>query len=127
MHLDKDDLGHQNDIIHLPDGTSQIIYLNREVVTLRGWIPGEYIINTHMYAKRDDYGEENPNKPAPTQIKVEMLRINPYKILFEDNFTLQYRGEETTVRRITLNKGGEIIDTSKFKKSFVTLSSLAGP
>ena len=65
--------------------------------------------------------------PGLTQIKVEMLRINPYKILFEDNFTLQNRGEETTVRRITLNKGGEIIDTSKLKKSFVTLSSLGGP
>ena len=123
MHLDKDDLGHQNDIIHLPDGTSQIIYLNREVVTLRGWIPGEYIINTHMYAKRDDYGEENPNKPAPTQIKVEMLRINPYKILFEERFTLSHRGEEVTIRRVTLDKEGEIIATNKREKSFVTLSS----
>ena len=127
MHLDKDDLGHQNDVIHLPDGTSQIIYLNREVVTLRGWLPGEYIINTHMYAKRDDWGEENPNRPTPTQIKVEMLRINPYKILFEDNFTLQNRGEETTVRRITLNKEGQIIDTNKLNKSFVTLSLGGGP
>ena len=52
MHLDKDDLGQINDVIYLPDGTQQVIELNREVVTFRGWIKGEYVVNVHMYTKR---------------------------------------------------------------------------
>ena len=29
MHLDKDDLGQVNDVVYLPDGTRQIIELNK--------------------------------------------------------------------------------------------------
>ena len=124
MHLDKDDLGQINDTIRFPDGSTQVIHLNREVVTLRGWVAGEYTINAHMYNKRDRTHPSNANSYGhPTNVKVEMLRINPYKILFEERFTLTHRGEEVTIRRVTLDKEGEIIATNKREKSFVTLSS----
>ena len=124
MHLDKDDLGQLNDTIRFPDGSTQVIHLNREVVTLRGWVEGEYTINAHMYNKRDRTHPSNANSYGhPTNVKVEMLRINPYKILFEERFTLTHRGEEVTIRRVTLDKEGEIIATNKREKSFVTLSS----
>jgi hypothetical protein len=112
MHLDKDDLGIANDTIYLPNGTEQIIYLNREVITLRGWVEGEYIINTHMYSKRDS---------NPIKVKVEMLRLNPYKILFKENFILSKRGEEITVRRVTLDKDGYLVSTNKLQKSFINI------
>ena len=124
MHLDKDDLGQINDTIRFPDGSTQVIHLNREVVTLRGWVEGEYTINAHMYNKRDRSHPSDANSYGhPTNVKVEMLRINPYKILFEEKFTLTHRGEEVTIRRVTLNKEGEIIATNKREKSFVTLSA----
>ena len=124
MHLDKDDLGQINDTIRFPDGSTQVIHLNREVVTLRGWVAGEYTINAHMYNKRDRTHPSNANSYGhPTNVKVEMLRINPYKILFEEKFTLTHRGEEVTIRRVTLDKKGEIIATNKREKSFVTLSA----
>ena len=124
MHLDKDDLGQINDTIRFPDGSTQVIHLNREVVTLRGWVAGEYTINAHMYNKRDRSHPSDANSYGhPTNVKVEMLRINPYKILFEERFTLTHRGEEVTIRRVTLDKEGEIIATNKREKSFVTLSS----
>ena len=124
MHLDKDDLGQLNDTIRFPDGTTQVIHLNREVVTLRGWVEGEYTINVHMYNKRDRTHPSDANSYGhPTNVKVEMLRINPYKILFEERFTLTHRGEEVTIRRVTLDKDGEIIATNKREKSFVTLSA----
>ena len=85
MHLDKDDLGQVNDTIRFPDGTSQVIFLNREVISLRGWIQGEYTINAHMYNKKD---MDDLNHGKPTNIRVEMLRITPYKTLFEEKFTL---------------------------------------
>ena len=124
MHLDKDDLGQLNDTIRFPDGSTQVIHLNREVVTLRGWVEGEYTINAHMYNKRDRTHPSDANSYGhPTNVKVEMLRINPYKILFEERFILTYRGEEVTIRRVTLNKDGDIIATNKREKSFVTLSA----
>ena len=124
MHLDKDDLGQLNDTIRFPDGSTQVIHLNREVVTLRGWVEGEYTINAHMYNKRDRSHPSDANSYGhPTNVKVEMLRINPYKILFEERFTLTHRGEEVTIRRVTLDKEGDIIATNKREKSFVTLSS----
>ena len=124
MHLDKDDLGQINDTIRFPDGSTQVIHLNREVVTLRGWVEGEYTINAHMYNKRDRSHPSDANSYGhPTNVKVEMLRINPYKILFEEKFILTHRGEEVTIRRVTLDKEGDIIATNKREKSFVTLSA----
>ena len=124
MHLDKDDLGQINDTIRFPDGSTQVIHLHREVVTLRGWVEGEYTINAHMYNKRDRSHPSDANSYGhPTNVKVEMLRINPYKILFEEKFILTHRGEEVTIRRVTLDKEGDIIATNKREKSFVTLSA----
>ena len=110
MHLDKDDLGTINDTLVLPDGTRQGIHLNREVVTLRGWHEGEYVINVHMFNKRTT---------IPTNITVQMIKINPYKILFEEKVVMLKRGEEMTIRRITLNKLGDIIDTNKDPASII--------
>ena len=110
MHLDKDDLGQINDIIYLPDGTQQVIELNREVVTFRGWIKGEYVVNVHMYTKRSD---------GDASVKVTMLKINPYKLLWEDNILLAHQGQEFTVRRFTLNLQGDITKTSTVEKLFI--------
>ena len=110
MHLDKDDLGQINDIIYLPDGTQQVIELNREVVTFRGWIKGEYVVNVHMYTKRTD---------GNASVKVTMLRINPYKLLWEDNILLAHQGQEFTVRRFTLNLQGDITKTNTIEKLFI--------
>ena len=110
MHLDKDDLGTVNDTLVLPDGTRQVIFLNREVVSLRGWHEGEYVINVHMFNKKT---------AVPTNVTVQMIKINPYKILFEENIVLLKRGEEITIRRITLNKLGSIIDTNKDPASII--------
>jgi hypothetical protein len=110
MHLDKDDLGRINDTLVLPDGTRQVILLNREVVSLRGWHEGEYVINVHMFNKRTT---------IPTNITVQMIKINPYKILFEEKIVLLKRGEEMTIRRITLGRLGDIIDTNKDPASII--------
>jgi len=110
MHLDKDDLGRINDTLVLPDGTRQVILLNREVVSLRGWHEGEYVINVHMFNKRN---------AIPTNITVQMIKINPYRILFEEKVVMLKRGEEMTIRRITLNKLGDIIDTNKDPASII--------
>jgi len=64
MHLDRDDVGWRNDRIQLPDGTFAEVKLNREVVSLRGIIPGEYVVNVHMYSMRS-------TDPTPVTIRLE--------------------------------------------------------
>ncbi len=46
MHLDKDDLGSRNDTV-MVNGRATTISINREVVTIRGYQRGEYIVNAH--------------------------------------------------------------------------------
>ena len=110
LHLDKDDLGQINDIIYLPDGTRQIVELNREVATFRGWTKGEYVVNVHMYTKRSN---------GDAWIKVTMLRVNPYRLLWEENRLISHHGEEITIRRFTLNQQGDITKTNTTEKLLI--------
>ena len=48
MHLDRDDLGKRNDEVVTAAGTI-LFPENREIVTLRGIVPGEYVVNVHCY------------------------------------------------------------------------------
>ena len=57
MHLDKDDLGKANDTIVNADGSRSTVMINREVVTIRGISPGEFIINAHYYSTREYSGQ----------------------------------------------------------------------
>ena len=52
MHLDKDDLGASNDTVTNADGSTTTVRINREVITIRGIIEAEYIINPQYYSMR---------------------------------------------------------------------------
>ena len=109
MHLDKDDLGTQNDTEWI-NGQKIIIPINREVVTLRGIIPGEYIINTHVY---------NKESRSITKGEIEIIKLNPYKILYTKKVQFFSKGEELTIARIKINGKGEVIDLNFLPKKFV--------
>jgi hypothetical protein len=51
MHLDRDDRGVANDTI-IVNGQTVVNPLNQEVVTIRGYAPGEYTVNLHGRALR---------------------------------------------------------------------------
>jgi len=76
MHLDRDDLGSSNDQIQLPDGKWVKIKTNKEIVTLRGIIKGEYTINVHLFNKRD---KDNVTG-IPVQVTIE--KLNDYKMVY---------------------------------------------
>jgi hypothetical protein len=99
MHLDKDDLGMRNDTIINADGTTSTVKINREVVTIRGIIAGEYIINAHYYSTRvysgsqlepDERTVDYRNKPQrDLTVKIELHKVTPYSVLWagEKKFT----------------------------------------
>ena len=110
LHLDKDDLGHRNDTIMI-DGKEKIIYLNREVVTIRGIVPGEYITNVHAYRKLEK---------APVNGYVRLLKLNPYVEYATEYFVLKNEGDEITVFRFNVNKDGYVTDMNQDRHKFIT-------
>ena len=119
MHLDKDDLGAMNDTVVNADGSTTTIAINREVVTIRGIIKGEYTINGHYYSVRS-YDKINQKKPVIT-VRVELHKVNPYSIMWVGEKTFTHRGQEETFLRFRLDKDGNILPPFTFeKKEFVT-------
>jgi hypothetical protein len=132
MYLDKDDLGFANDIVKSVDGTIKKVNINREVVTIRGIIPGEYIINAHYYSAREwvnnklktNTDEHNTRKIKRKEkaltVKIELHKVSPYKILWVGEKTFVNRGQEETFVRFTVDQAGNIVgDYSYEEKRFV--------
>ncbi len=111
MHLDRDDLGHSNDTITMPDGTKILIKENIEIITLRGIIPGEYILNIHMFSK--NIVDET------TLVKIKIEKLNPYRIVLMKEIELKFGGQEETVCRFVLDENGSVTDITDLKKEFV--------
>jgi len=119
MHLDKDDLGAMNDTVVNADGSISTVKINREVVTIRGIIKGEYTINGHYYSLRS-YNKIKPKKPVLT-VRVELHKVNPYSIMWVGEKEFNHRGQEETFLRFRLDKDGNILPPFTFeKKKFVT-------
>ncbi len=109
LHLDRDDLGTKNDTIILPDGTTYEVKENREIVTIRGIIPGEYTVNVHMYFRKDLDKE--------TTVTIKLEKINPsVKLITIKDVKLGQNGDEKTAFRFCLDKEGCVISINDLKK-----------
>ena len=152
MHLDKDDLGYANDVIMNKNGVVSKVNINREVVTIRGIIPGEYIINAHYYSTRrvekaisvlraerageaevvehDRFVTNSGQSKAPVTVKIEVHKVHPYKILWMGEKPFSSRGQEDTFVRFTVDKLGHLVgEFSNKEQKFVVPSMVesAGP
>ena len=138
MHLDRDDLGRANDTVYVV-GVGNITYpYNREIATIRGYMPGEYVLNVHMYRKtispnpgtiaEDSTTTISPgassergngvSKPVTVTILVE--KINPTVItIYTAQIVLERQWQEETVIRFTLDRDGEVRKTDFTKYSLV--------
>ena len=130
MHLDKDDLGSANDTVVNADGTVSTVKINREVITIRGIIAGEYIINAHYYSERDNSNLDNriemgtsarKKKSKELTVKIELHKVNPYTIMWVGEKKFRGKGQEETFVRFRLDKDGTVLSPFTFeKKEFVT-------
>jgi hypothetical protein len=112
MHMDRDDLGKLNDQQFVP-GIGMVNYpYNREITTIRGIMPGEYVFNIHLYRK------EPKSKSIPVTVILE--KLNPkVKLLYSKVMTLTDYWEEKTIIRFVLNVDGEITESFFIYKSLV--------
>ena len=84
------------------DGEKIIIKINREVVTMRGIVKGDYYINIHVYNKSRD--------SDPTKYTITLLDVNPYKEVYVIQGEVTSRGDIVRLPGFTLNEEGEVTD-----------------
>ena len=111
IHLDRDDRGNVNDVLTINGQTIQNP-LNQEVVTIRGTVVGEYVINIFYYASED-------NKPVPVKVRVD--KVNPQlEVIYYDTLTMDKVGDEKTAVRFTIDANGSIVNINSIEKKLTT-------
>ena len=107
LHLDRDDRGEVNDIVVI-DGREVIYPINQEVVTIRGIIPGEYIVNLYYYKAAQA-------RPVEALIKVE--KVNPtLQTVYVRKVQMTQQDDEQTIVRFTLDGIGKITEINELPK-----------
>jgi len=95
MHLERDDLGASNDSYRGDEGEYEVAR-NEERVILRGVVPGEYVVNAHMYRKSD---------AGPTPVAVRLVRMKGDEEVTKRELTLSANGDLLTAFRFSLAEG----------------------
>ncbi len=107
LHLDRDDRGDLNDTVMI-DGKEVVHPINQEVVTIRGIISGEYIVNLHYY-------QSQSKMPVKANVKIE--KVNPVlRLVFIDQVTLDRVDDEKTVLRFELDENGDFVSINRVEK-----------
>lgn len=110
MHLDRDDLGRRNDAVTTQFGVVTFKE-NREVVTIRNTMRGEYCVNVHMYRRG------NPEE-KPVEVTVQLDKVNPnYEPVMQKKVVLSKNGDEETAFRFSLDGEGKVVGISTEPKS----------
>lgn len=122
LHLDRDDLGTTNDTILMANGEPKVIRLNREIMTVRGIMPGEHIVNVHFYSATKGAIEFN----KPTEVMIQVIKINPYGEIYNGVEVLYRPADERTAIRFTVDKKGNVISKNKLQKKLASPINLAG-
>ncbi|MCG6965808.1 MAG: hypothetical protein LJE59_04805 [Chromatiaceae bacterium] len=118
LHLDRDDRGEINDTIVI-DGKQVIYPINQEVVTIRGIIPGEYIVNLYYFAAAQA-------RPVEALVKIE--KVNPtLQTMYVRKVLLSRQDEEQTVVRFTLDATGKVLHISELPKRLTPYALEPGP
>lgn len=118
MHLDRDDLGTDGDVIHTPSGETIVFKENREIVTIRGIIAGEYVVNVHMYEK---------NSKDDTKVTIRLEKVNPLisTIVIKERVLVK-KTDEKTAFRFVLDKEGNVIEVNELEKKLTNATPYEG-
>ncbi len=112
MHLDRDDRGRYQDQLEI-NGKLVSNPINQETVSLRSWVPGEYVVNVLHY---------KANFAEPLAVSVKLEKLNPeVTLLYYGVHELTRTGHEVTATRFTLDADGNTVATSALAKSLLTL------
>jgi len=122
LNLGRDDLGHSNDTTEVA-GKTIINPINRELVTIRGVVPGEYLISIHYYSSRVN---QEDGTPMPVPVTVTVLDVNPYREVYAINKTLHLIGQEMSLPAFEIDDKGTVVNVYETSTSIVPLK-VRGP
>jgi len=115
MHLDRDDRGTLADRLII-DGVNVENPANQEIITIRGIMAGEYIVNLLHY---------KANFVVPLKTKVKVEKINPrVEIVYFGNHFLTKTGDELTAVRFFLDEKGNVQDLNFIEKLLITKNGI---
>lgn len=115
LHLDRDDRGAKNSSV-LVNGENYTSAIRQEIVTLRGIVPGEYVVNAHYYDSADQ---------QPVDVTVTVVKVNPQaEIVFTGTQQIPRKGDERTLVRFTLDEAGQVLALSTAPKTIVQRAGL---
>lgn len=118
MNLDHDDQGSVSDHVRTSVG-DVTVERNEERIVLRGTFPGEYVVNVHMYNKRD---------PIPTLVTVRLIRLKGEDaVILEKKSVLGAIGDERTAFRFTLDEDGNMTGHNELPRLMVKRGPGGGP
>jgi hypothetical protein len=76
--------------------------VRQEIVTLRGLVPGEYVVNAHYYDSRDQ---------QPVDVSVAVVKVNPQaEIIYTGTQQIPRKGDERTLVRFSIDESGRVTD-----------------
>lgn len=125
LNLEKDDLGASNDRWVRPDGSVVTIPINREVVTMRGIVPGRYQVAAHIYAKKDrwvknpDTGQVEKASTSEGKLVATLVKINPYGELYRVSKQYNTKGQVFTLFNFEIDKEGKLLAIDERRNSIV--------
>ena len=115
IHLDRDDRGQLNDTINI-NGEEVKNPLNQEVVTIRGVVRGEYVVNLHYYASETG---------KPVDVNVRLVKVNPVlQVVYYGVVKMEEAGTEKTAFRFNIGREGKISKVNFIPKQLVSLEHI---
>ena len=115
LHLDRDDRGAKNNSV-IVNGREITSPIRQEIVTLRGLVPGEYVVNAHYYESKDK---------LPVDVSVAVVKVNPQaEIVYTGTQQIPAKGDERTLVRFSIDEGGNVIDLNTRPLTIVQRSGL---
>lgn len=105
MVLERDDLGISNDFV-MVDGVPTKIRRNIETLSINAIAAGEYVVNVHHYNTTKKIHE---NEIYPVPVQVEIIKLNPYKVVYTGKVELTFR-QEVTIATFLMSKEGDVSD-----------------
>ncbi len=109
LHLDRDDLGTSNDTVQI--GSETVVNrINREIITIRGKVPGEYYVSVHYYGQRAE---------GPVPITVTVMDVNPYKEIYTLTVPIVNKGQEVVFPGFILDEEANWVENFRHQQSIV--------
>ena len=116
--LDRDDRGGAHDTIMIA-GRRVSTPIREEIVTIRGIVPGEYVVNVSHYVA-------TTHSPVPASVRVQ--KLNPIAtVVWEGQVTVDHKGDEKTAVRFRLDGQGNVAEINNRQKSLLNILGSSRP